>query len=288
MNPHGPALVQGDERLKRIHFVHPPKSGGTSFGQVIVAAACELNAEHRDYLNCCVDPRDWCGDNCQPVPGCSAVFGCTLCHCHHVPRMENLDKAEFSVTIIRHPLTRVVSGFFYRAHSPNWDRFNVRNYFSKHPIHPFRFSFDEYLGMPEYQNILVKMFARNQFPYFNASLAQADVALASSRLVRFALVGINEAYDASVQLLLRILGVTLREDQIHLPPAMSSSWPQDYEEFKAKLKTNAELRGRILDANSLDLDLYQWALSEFCSKLRMYNLQEMDKYEICRHGGSDR
>jgi hypothetical protein len=40
--------------------------------------------------------------------------------------------------------------FDSRAHSPNWDRFNVRKgYFKKDPTYPFTFSFDDYLGMPE-------------------------------------------------------------------------------------------------------------------------------------------
>ena len=90
-------------------------------------------------------------------------------------------------------MTRFVSGFFYRAHSPNWDRFNIRPEFSEDPTYPFKYSFDEYLEMPEYQNILVKMFARDKFPYFNATLTQADLALAKERLSRFLVVGINEA-----------------------------------------------------------------------------------------------
>lgn len=70
--------------------------------------------------------------------------------------------ATYSVTIIRHPMTRYISGFFYRAHSPNWDRFNIRpGYFLKDPTYPFKFSFEDYLAMPEYQNILVKMFSRD-------------------------------------------------------------------------------------------------------------------------------
>lgn len=149
-----PKLVQGDTRLKRIHFVHPPKSGGTSFGQVVIAAACELNSQYRESLDCCVNPADWCGENCEPIPDCKALYGCSLCHCHHVPRMHRQADATYSVTIIRHPMTRFISGFFYRAHSPNWDRFGLRRgYFSKDPSHPFKFSFEAYLDMPEYQNM---------------------------------------------------------------------------------------------------------------------------------------
>ena len=43
----GGKITQGDLRLKRFHFVHPPKSGGTTFGQVLIAAACEVNSQYR-------------------------------------------------------------------------------------------------------------------------------------------------------------------------------------------------------------------------------------------------
>ena len=110
-----PPLEQGDSRLKRIHFVHPPKSGGTTFGQVTIATACEINAQHRDALDCCVNPADWCAENCEPIPDCKAIYGCSLCHCHHIPRMHRMADATYSVTIIRHPMTRYISGFFYRV-----------------------------------------------------------------------------------------------------------------------------------------------------------------------------
>ena len=36
-----------------------------------------------------------------------------------------------SVTILRHPSDRAVSGYFFRGHSPNWDRFGVRKEFPR-------------------------------------------------------------------------------------------------------------------------------------------------------------
>ena len=188
-----------------------------------------------------------------------------------------------SVTIIRHPMTRFVSGFFYRAHSPNWDRFNIRAYFSSDPTYPFKFSFDLYLEMPEYHNILVKMFAQDKFPYYNATLKQRDLDLATDRLSRFIVVGINEAYDASVQLLLAEFGVNLREDQIHQPPMMSSTYANDYHEFKnGRLKQDEALRQRIRENNRFDIGLYEWALPRFCTQLKLRSLQTHDTYRICK------
>ena len=279
----GGELVKGDVRLRKMHFVHVPKSGGTTFGQVVIAVACEINSAFKKSLDCCTDPRDWCGENCEPIPDCKAIYGCNLCHCHHVPRLHRMADAHFSVTILRHPMTRFISGFFYRAHSPNWDRFGLRpGYFRREKTYPFKFSFDDYLGMPEYQNILVKMFARDKFPYFNASLTQVDVALAKERLSKFLVVGINEAYDASVQLLLSLTGVTtLRDDQIHLPAAMTSTFAEDYERFKRRAAAEAPLRRRIQTANQLDLDVYHWSVGVFCNKLRAKFLQHFDKLGVC-------
>lgn len=275
-------LSQGDARLKRIHFVHPPKSGGTTFGQVVISTACELNSQYRESLGCCVNPATWCGENCEPIPDCEAIYGCGLCHCHHIPRMHRMADAHFSVTIIRHPMTRYMSGFFYRAHSPNWDRFNVRpGYFLKNPTYPFKFSFEDYLEMPEYHNILIKMFARDQFPYFNATLTEADLANARRKLGKFLVVGINEAYDASVQLLLALTGVTLRDDQIHLPAAMTSTYSADHEDLKARVRTDPILAGRIHRANSMDVELYEWSVRTFCRQLCDRHLESFDKYRVC-------
>jgi hypothetical protein len=141
-----------DSALVLSSCAHLPshQSGGTTFGQVVIATACELNSQYRDSLDCCSPPADWCAENCEPIPDCKAIYGCSLCHCHHIPRMHRMADAHFSVTIIRHPMTRYISGYFYRAHSPNWDRFGIRpGYFKRDPTYPFKFSFDDYLEMPE-------------------------------------------------------------------------------------------------------------------------------------------
>ena len=38
-----------------------------------------------------------------------------------------------SITILRNPFKRAVSGYLFRGHSPNWDRFNVRKEFPNYP-----------------------------------------------------------------------------------------------------------------------------------------------------------
>jgi hypothetical protein len=194
-----------------------------------------------------------------------------------------MQDATYSVTIIRHPGTRYISGFFYRAHSPNWDRFGLRpGYFSKDPAYPFKFSFEQYLQMPEYHNILVKMFARDSFPYFNATLTADDVAKAKIVLSKFLVVGINEAYDASVQLLLKLTGVSnLRDDQIHLPPSMTSSYSNDHEAMKARVKVDVNLAARIHGVNAMDVDVYEWGVVRFCAQVCVHHLGPFDGHGVC-------
>jgi hypothetical protein len=125
------------------------------------------------------------------------------------------------------------------------------------------------------------MFARDLFPYFNATLTQQDLDLSKKRLSSFLVVGINEAYDASVQLLLKLTGVSLRDDQIHLPAAMTSTYSNDHEEFKRRVRDDAALTERIRNANEMDVKLFEWSVGVFCEKLCANSLRSFDKRGVC-------
>jgi hypothetical protein len=76
-----------------------------------------------------------------------------------------------SITILREPVSRLLSAFFYRGHSPNNDFFQVRPYFKdirdgKLP----KVEFPEYIEMPEYQNIQTRMLGADSFPYKNVTV----------------------------------------------------------------------------------------------------------------------
>jgi hypothetical protein len=119
------------------------------------------------------------------------------------------------------------------------------------------------------------------FPYFNATLTRQDLDLSIKRLDTFLIVGINEAYDASVQLFLSLTGVTLRDDQMHLPAAMTSTYSSDHEKFKARVREDADLAERIRDANAMDAELFEWSVGVFCEKLCAKQLRHFDKRNIC-------
>lgn len=72
---------------------------------------------------------------------------------------------------MREPLSRILSAFFYRGHSPNLDFFQVRPEAKeiKEGKRP-RVVFPEYIGMHEYQNIQTRMLGADSFPYRNITV----------------------------------------------------------------------------------------------------------------------
>mmetsp|Transcript_22266 Transcript_22266/g.26786 ORF Transcript_22266/g.26786 Transcript_22266/m.26786 type:complete len:631 (+) Transcript_22266:103-1995(+) len=67
-----------------------------------------------------------------------------------------------SITVIRHPFHRAASAYFYRGHSPNYDVFDLRPGLWLPPhIQRANVTLREYFSLPEYQNILTKMFGHD-------------------------------------------------------------------------------------------------------------------------------
>ena len=67
--------------------------------------------------------------------------------------------------------SRILSAWFYRGHNPNNDFFHVRPYFKdiwegRRP----KVTFEEYIEMPEYQNIQTRMLGADSFPYRNVTV----------------------------------------------------------------------------------------------------------------------
>ena len=108
------------------------------------------------------------------------MYGCNFCDCTHDPVMRFFGQpGVLSVTLLRHPVARAVSScvggppiaradsqesenprkpsrvrYFYRGHTPNWDRFDVRPEFCSKltpecGTWPFKFDFDAFLRFHE-------------------------------------------------------------------------------------------------------------------------------------------
>ena len=276
-------------RWTTAHFVHVPKSGGSSFGRAVRRALCAANA-FSAALDCCIADEDtWCNQGC-PQPDCGALFGCRYCDCRHTPQLGYMDRSA-SVTILRHPSDRAVSGYFFRGHSPNWDRFGVRKEFPRDPG-KWPYSFDSYLDMPEYHNIATRMLGCNSFPYTNLTVTRAALALAKRNLAAFRVIGLNEAYEASVHVLARAYGVDdggfgaggagggayranlsyaqlVGEDaQDASQPLKASSHRNKYDAFRAQLARDGALAARVAERNAIDIELFRCSPAALIARAR--------------------
>lgn len=112
--------------------------------------------------------------------------------------------------------------------------------------------FEEYIEMPEYQNIQTRMLGADSFPYRNVSVTEEVFCLAAEALDAVFFVGLQEAYDISVEVLLREYGQTLN---ITIAKERDQNTKQ-LREQKMKLSSNEALMRRLREINHFDLDLY--------------------------------
>jgi hypothetical protein len=77
------------------------------------------------------------------------------------------------IDVIIITLIRILSAWFYHGHSPNIDYFQVRSYFKEiaKGLRP-KVIFEEYIEMPEYQNIQTRMLGADSFPYRNVTITK--------------------------------------------------------------------------------------------------------------------
>ena len=140
---------------------------------------CTRNNGTNMELDCC--NVGWC--DFQKGVTCQNIHGCT----NHIPRLWKWLKRPLpSLIMLRDPLTRYVSAWHYRCHNPNYDCFGVRKEFAAIRYGRSRKkSFDEYLAMAEYQNIMTKMLALDKLPYGNyGELDHLHLKKAKERLLQ--------------------------------------------------------------------------------------------------------
>jgi hypothetical protein len=133
------------------------KAGGTSFTKVLRRMVCTKNEATESEMDCCA--VGWC--DWQKGITCQNIHGCT----NHIPRVGKwLNKPLPSITMMRDPVTRFISAWFYRCHNPNYDCFGVRKSFKAiRSGKSKRYSYDDYCTMPEYQNIMIKVWCQVLF-----------------------------------------------------------------------------------------------------------------------------
>ena len=216
-----------------------------------------------------------------------------------------------SATMIRQPWVRGVSAYFYRGHNPNYDAYKLRPGLWVHPndrkLYPAligqkTYTFKEYLGMPEYQNVITKMFGDSaECPqvqhcrrkpgsdisatcdmvtgchgYRNTTyLNEEHVDAAVEALKAHAFVGLLEAYNASVLLAAAEFGVTNLEEDDFAQSRPSAALQADCSPSRV-LRADADACRAAFSAYALDNVVYERAHRLFCDRLDVKGLLDRD------------
>ena len=200
-----------------------------------------------------------------------------------------------SLTMLRHPWARLVSAYFYKGHSPNYDVYKLRPDEWLHPTlrdeKTWRDrTFAEYVAAPEYQNVMTKMFGDSHgcaaarfcdsrgdgcpnplavacHGYRNATyLDDTHLVAARATLETHAFFGLLEAYNTSVRLMAATFGIE----------TLDSDFAKDRVMKPSKRQTDVKSDGRLcrlaMKHNAIDAALYEAAHRVYCERLEATGL----------------
>ena len=227
---------------------------------ILRQVACTIDPDRNK--DCCTNPG-FCDYNDNKK--CNSIRGCI----NHFPNRPWIFKPQPSITILREPVSRLLSAWFYRGHSPNVDFFQVRPWFKeiKEGKRP-KVVFPEYIEMNEYQNIQTRMLGADSFPYRNVTIDEQVFNKAADAVNHLFFVGIQEAYDLSVQVMIRELNVPVK---VEVKKERDQQSSKSITKQKADIKANNTLLARVREVNAYDIRLYHLGLVKFCKAAKKYD-----------------
>ena len=249
------------------------------------------------------DSKDFCATTVQESlasveKDCDFVVNCGL---SHQPEMKFLpNPSVISIIMLRKPLFRSLSGYFH-----GWPHAQrtcstasgtaERSSPNRTHAHPHCESLMQYLELPLYDNIMVRMLARGTYPYTRrGNLTERDVDLAVESLPLFDVVGLTELFLTSSALILSALdpsaATNAAEVAAHLRDSKEActnagGWETEMCRVGARIDSRSkykqaievaegvgdtkdqELRIRMENSNRLDIILFQRAQQIFCKQL---------------------
>lgn len=250
----------------KIHLVRIPKAGSTSMSAVVrrligctpAGPCCRYPGSPKGSCPATSDRPDMF--MCQRVVGCVG-------HNPHADR-HPFSKSESLITVsmLREPIARAISAFFYHPPHTNCELGNCPNRDA---------AFGEYLRNPIYQNVAVKMLS-GTFPYRNVTTGhetgEYSLKNALRILPKFDFMGIMELWSLSILVMhLKIpifepdqsdFSVTSTQMRLHAAP--------DYSKAAELYKlTYSEA---LVAQNQWDIELYKYALNNLCEELHQFGL----------------
>lgn len=213
---------------KLLLYLHLPKTGGSSFTQAIIENC--PNIVHFHTIETAVELRG------------QLVTADALCGHFRYGIHQLTDRPYQYVTMLRHPVERTLSYFYFKYKNPEYEIFYDKD-----------LTFEEYVLNPnydlEYCNLQARMLLGEiANPYPNFKKVQAHL------VKHFAFVGLTEQYDISLFLFMHKMNWKPK----HYPKVnVTPNRPP------AELSLSSEAIQAVLQKNEIDIKLYEHVCREF-------------------------
>ena len=261
-----PELVNQTGVDLRPIYMHVPKCGST-FAQTLAEVHCPWVDFHPTQPVIKVDLYNSYGRNCRR--------GMTRFNSGHEGIWEE-HKVPLVVTMLRHPVSRLISGFFHNFHgcSPLQNRFDLGKEHVKDVSFWENKVADEALVL-EYAKctqgmatLMLNGYIREKVPFQEPTLR--EIITAMQRILHVAFVGIQEEWSKSVCLYRAMYG---RKDMSALPFAAGRVSPHKNSRLQATLRATLERLGWHDEAEHM---VYDSALRRFRKDVTKYLLHNTE------------